>query len=363
MSNRQTRASRVQKQVEPVRPQEVKRALRNEMLPVQAVGPQAVYRRAEVNYSGLRPAHLLTLQRTVGNRMMQRKMGTAAQPGSRWSIVSSCHAHQFTRVAGAPIQAKDKRAEATTKEALEKTYGITIVKGDKDWSASDITDLHWALGKLSKSELAALKGYRFLRWSDRASRREHDPAYDPKGEEEAGLHEADLKKGLYQISMYDAAFDKATTMELQVGGKTVGGPQLIGRIGMLHEIGHAMQIADLRRNWNAYHAVWMERSELVAQFNTASPNGQARLRPKVAAVERQLTKLEKELDTTKDRTLTEFAKLAKGMKPVTEYAATSTVEAFAETYALYKLNPKGIELMKPELAAWLKKQGYLMGEK
>ena len=336
------RTAMMQRIVESLRPLEQKPVRQHEQAPVQAVAPQVAYRRAQVNRDGMTPADVLVIQRTVGNRMVQRVVGTAVQPRSRWDIVRGVHVPQFAWVAGIPIQTKGEPAKATAKEALETTYGISIVKGDKDWSASDIADLRWALGKLSKSELAALKGYRFLRWSDRASRREHDPAYDPKGEEEAGLHEADLKKGLYQISMYDAAFDKATTMELEVGGKTVGEPQLIGRIGMLHEIGHAMQIANLRRNWNAYHSVWMEHSKLVARFNTASPNDQALLRPKVTAMEGRLTKLEKELDTAKDRTLAEFAKLAKGMKPVTEYAATSMAEAFAETYALYKLNPKGI---------------------
>lgn len=288
---------------------------------------------------------------------------TTMQRMSLWGTFHRVHVQQFTWVGGILIQTKDGRAKVTSKEDLEKTYEITIVKGDKDWSATDITDLCWVLGKVSKSEAAALKGYRFLRWSDRASRIKHDPDYNPEGEEEAGLHEADPKKGFYQISMYDAAFDKATTMELEMGGKTVGEPQLIGRIGMLHEIGHAMQIADLRRNWNAYHTIWIQYSKLEAQFNAASPKGQAQLGPKVAAMEQQLTTQEKALDAAKDRTLAEFAKHANGMKPVTEYAATSTVEAFAETYALYKLNPKGIERMKPKLAAWLKKQGYLLGGK
>lgn len=349
----------MQKKMEPVRFLEQKPVWQQEHGSVQPVTPQVAYQRAQASSNGLRSADLLALQRTVGNRSVQRMMGATAQSLARWRILPS----KFAWVSSTPIQAKAERTQAKAKEEIEKIYGITIVKGDKDWSATDITDLRWVLGKLSKSEAVALKGYRFLRWLDRASRIKHDPAYDPKGEEEVGLHEADLKKGLYQISMYDAAFDKATTMKLEMGGRTVGEPQLIGRIGMLHEIGHAMQIADLRRNWNAYHAIWIQYSKLEAQFNAASPKGQAQLGPKVEAMERQLTTQEKALDAAKDRTLAEFAKHAKGMKPVTKYAATSTVEAFAETYALYKLNPKGIERMNPKLAAWLKKQGYLLGGK
>ena len=47
------------------------------------------------------------------------------------------------------------------------------------------------------------------------------------------------------------------------------------------------------------------------------------------------------------------------MTPVTEYAGTNATEGFAETFAMYKLNPKGIEKMSPILADWFKKQGYL----
>ena len=42
-----------------------------------------------------------------------------------------------------------------------------------------------------------------------------------------------------------------------------------------------------------------------------------------------------------------------------EYAKTNSSEAFAETFALYKLNSKGIELLNPRLAAWFKRQGFL----
>ncbi|MFN8469688.1 MAG: hypothetical protein U0X20_29300 [Caldilineaceae bacterium] len=39
---------------------------------VQAMGVQAAYRRAQANHHELTPAHLLAMQRTVGNRMVQR---------------------------------------------------------------------------------------------------------------------------------------------------------------------------------------------------------------------------------------------------------------------------------------------------
>ena len=129
-----------------------------------------------------------------------------------------------TQNRGAPLSAASGtyvQRKALSKEDLQKKYGIKLEAGDKEWSDSDVADLSWALSRLSTPEATALRGYRFLRWQDPESRSEADPDYNPKGEEEAGLHEADLKQDIYKISLYDAAFDNATTMALEIRGKVV----------------------------------------------------------------------------------------------------------------------------------------------
>jgi hypothetical protein len=290
-----------------------------------------------------------------GNMHLQRAIHIATQiKRSHVDVQSKKENGSLTSEARATIQRK-----SLSKAALEKKYGITIETGDKNWSVSDINDLGWALNKLSKPEAAAIKGYRFLRWKDRASRRKADPTYNRSGEEEAGLHEADLAKNVFKISLYDAAFDSSTTMELVVKGRTVGKPQPISRIGMLHEIAHAMEIADIRKAWSAYKSLETTYNLLIDQYNKASPAKQARLKPRVDRMKNRLDILDKKVTAAKDRAIIEFQRLAKGMPPVTEYAKTNIKEAFAETFALYKLNPKGIALMKPRLAAWFKKHGYL----
>jgi hypothetical protein len=287
-----------------------------------------------------------------------------------------------------------------TKAALESKYGITIAKGDKDWTAVEITDLNRALSRLSKTESAVLKGYHFVRWTNSEKRAAADPTGEPGKEEEAGLHQAELKRGRYRISLYDTSFEKGK-VELDLGGKTIERPG--GQWNILHELGHLMQNVDLRRAWAVYNparsahnkmvvkynavagthkALKNEYNALTDQYNAASAAEQKRLvreraamRKRLIALEKQakaLNKevstleakadtLEKKMDTAKVRALREFEKLAKGMKPVSEYAETSTIEAFAETYAMYKLNPKGIERINPKLGAWFKRQGYLLG--
>jgi hypothetical protein len=72
ISKRQTRSTKVQQKAESLRPPEQTPIQQQEQGPEQAVAPQAAYRRAQLNNNGLMTADLLTLQRTVGNRQVQR---------------------------------------------------------------------------------------------------------------------------------------------------------------------------------------------------------------------------------------------------------------------------------------------------
>ena len=72
MTSARIRANEGQKNSEPMRPSGHESVRQQVPRPMQQVAPDAAYRRTQVNRIGLRPAHLLTLQRTVGNRMVQR---------------------------------------------------------------------------------------------------------------------------------------------------------------------------------------------------------------------------------------------------------------------------------------------------
>jgi hypothetical protein len=77
MSGAHIRANEVQKTTEPVRQPGREIIRRHEQGPVQAEAPQVAYRRVQLNRNGLRPADLLALQRTVGNRALQRMVAKA----------------------------------------------------------------------------------------------------------------------------------------------------------------------------------------------------------------------------------------------------------------------------------------------
>jgi len=72
MANARIRANEAQKNNEPTRPSGHESVRQQVPRTMQQVAPDAAYRRTQVNRIGLRPADFLTLQRTVGNRMVQR---------------------------------------------------------------------------------------------------------------------------------------------------------------------------------------------------------------------------------------------------------------------------------------------------
>lgn len=216
-----------------------------------------------------------------------------------------------------------------TKEDAEKKYGITIVKGDKDWSEADIRHLINSLNRLTKKELPALKGYQFVRWSTRGSRIKNDPTYISPGSgiEECAEHELDFAKGITRISMYDDCFADPEAVKDEAYGIDKG------EFNILHEVGHLMQNAELRAAYEAYKAATGDDAK----------NAAAR---KVKKVE--------------GRSLKEFEKQIKGKKSLYDLTSDS-VEQFAEGYAIFKANPDALKSKNPKLYKWFKAYKFLPG--
>lgn len=97
MSQGKTHATEVQKKTEPARQLEQEATHQPEQGPVYQVAPQAAYRRALVDTSGLRPSDLLALQRTVGNRQVQR-MVVRGMGGRNDSNQQNTHTEKGLRI-------------------------------------------------------------------------------------------------------------------------------------------------------------------------------------------------------------------------------------------------------------------------
>lgn len=211
---------------------------------------------------------------------------------------------------------KDKDKGHETQGDIEKKYSILIEKGDKDWSLDEKALLFSALKRLSKDEATVLRSYRFVRWSDKATRMKLDKDYIDPGTDECGLHEIDFKKGLFRISMYDACFsDPEATVDKTAGIDT-------GEFHILHEMGHAVQNADLRN-----------------RFEKDPTNAGA-------------------IKSAQDHPVKDVDKLTRGQDSLTEYSKTSGAENFAEAFAVYKADPDGLKKSNLKLYNYFKSGGY-----
>jgi hypothetical protein len=259
---------------------------------------------------------------------------------------------------GPKLYRKPQRPAPASAASVQQKYGITITTGDKAWSADDLKALDWTLSKLSKQELQALKGYDFLRWSDAATRAEKDPAYTPQAEEECGLHEADIAKGSYKISMYDKCFKDPEATSHTMAGVS------IERFHMLHEIGHAMEAAELRRTYEASSKATDAFNAAVDEHNAQNSKGAStaqlkKLEKKADALDKLAEAADKRYKAAQGRTIADFEKRVAGAEALTEYSKAGAGEAFAEAFALYKADPKGLKKANPSLYDWFARHGHL----
>src|SRR5262249_18424279 len=162
----------------------------------------------------------------------------------------------------------------------QTTYGVKL---QGEWSAEDLSDLDTALATLSGKEKAVLKGYVFIRV--------HQPS---GGKNECGWHQADFGKNQFSITMYDGCFKDPEAVSETMMGKP------IGEFNILHEIGHAMDIAEYRQAWNAYNAAVNRYNELVDQAN-AGGKGSKEAGQAAAELDKKIEKLKKAYEDAKDR--------------------------------------------------------------
>lgn len=108
MNKRQTRLTQVQKKIGPVRPPEQKSVRQQEQAPV---APQAAYQRAQSNRKGLAAAGLLALQRTVGNRQVQRLLG---DQGQRQTIQTKSQPASVAPLVQRPAMPADEKSQVMT---------------------------------------------------------------------------------------------------------------------------------------------------------------------------------------------------------------------------------------------------------
>jgi hypothetical protein len=219
------------------------------------------------------------------------------------------------------------------------------------------------LGKLSRAEAKALRGYRFIRWSTPAARAKADPTYKQPAVKEGGLHEARFgaKRATLKISMYDKGFEKATISTAKWS-----------RYILLHEIGHAMEVSGQRKRWQKLVQVEAKLDRAIGAYNKwldGIPRERQRGRSfhrrrkarlaVVKAFRRRVKGAKKAYDASVNRALGAFTKAYKQAPVKTPYASQSMREAFADVFALNKIDPRGIRRANRRVAAWFHRGEHL----
>jgi len=191
--------------------------------------------------------------------------------------------------------------EPTTGEpCLAPPEGL-LVSGDRTWAPTEVCAVGAAWGALTEAEGARLPGLTLRRMatSRRAPGRElawFDPTTEPP-----------------VIDVYDLAFADTAAF---VG--PVHAPLPLGALTVVHEIGHALADAPLRAAWLGDAPVEGRGGPVIGAWRAM--------------------------------------RLGPGPTP---YANKSAHEAFAEAFALYKLDPEALQRAMPEAVAFFAAGGHL----
>jgi len=151
---------------------------------------------------------------------------------------------------------------------------------------------------------------------------------------------------------------------------------------LVHELGHALADAYLQQQLAEYAELQAKGNAAVDQHNTLVDqyNRLQKQRPqpvaKLRALSDQLTDSESKVKrlqqrdqkmadhinrqrTEKNAVLQAYLKAADGHSALTPYSRISAHEAFAEAFALYKLDPVALKAIHPDLLRWFDKGGHL----
>jgi len=257
-------------------------------------------------------------------------------------------------------------AVAGPRQDLEARYSLGDVRdGSRRWSDRELSILTTSLGALDGRERKAVRGLTFVRMS---------AAGRPFG---AGLFKVD-RKGRKRILLYDLAF------------RGEDGRAKLNH-AVLHEVGHAISAADLLRAERRMKSKVGDFNRLVdasnddiGRYNAAvrrSNAGDSRARGRLGALRtaarasrraaeaarpsaiearRKYVALARDFKRRSPRQgiFDDYRRLLKGKRGPTRYGRTNLKESFAESFSLFKTDPRALRRFSPELLAWFERGGH-----
>jgi hypothetical protein len=281
-----------------------------------------------------------------------------------WSPKGYCTARL---VACGPVMKADATAEVSkAEEVLRAKVGIRAVTSrGRDWTAPQLRVVTGALAaKVPQEDRAALKGVDVVRMPAVG---DAEPDADAKfycdqvDDGQAKVDLAELRVGDGAFSDDDQAFvgtDPAASLPVSC-------------LKVLHEVGHAVEKAGVRRARSAEMAAKTELEQAAAEVKAARPSP---TEVQVARYEKAQLRYDKAVDATKRArgktnlgsvALEEFVAYVNERKispRLTGYASENwpekPQELYADAYALSLADPQFLNAFFPDLAAYFKKGAY-----
>ena len=130
---------------------------------------------------------------------------------------------------------------------------------------------------------------------------------------------------------------------------------------VLHEIGHAIHNYPLRKRQCEYLDSVNRYNRKVKKANQANGAKRNRLMSELDEDGKKIDRLKKKVKSLngKGPVLKAYLKVRGSKKGPTPYGETSLAESFAESFALYRVDPKALKRIFPKVFAWFKIGGHI----
>ena len=137
---------------------------------------------------------------------------------------------------------------------------------------------------------------------------------------------------------------------------TIDEPHSAAHVVIVHELGHLLADQPRIAYGTRYNNTVDEFNALVSRFNQTQDKG---LLYKIERLQALIVKMEANPVTREGPIVEAFLANRSGNKGPTRYADFNAVEAFAESYALYKLDPEALRRIDPPLYKWFASKAYI----
>ncbi|MEE2644299.1 MAG: hypothetical protein VYD19_05150 [Myxococcota bacterium] len=226
---------------------------------------------------------------------------------------------------------------------LRARYGTLDFKreGDARWGQPARYALDQTLAQLSEAERRLLRGIPFVRSPGNGKGRRAG---------EYVQQACDAK-----IYIYNRAFKirRSTFMG------SISAPKPTVAAVLVHELGHALHRLRDRRMWCRYQREIAALDARIKRYNRSANKRQGELQA-IEAEKRGIKSLERALKAEgAGPVLSAYrAAVSRGRAP-TRYGESSLAEAFAEAFALYRIDPAALKRVSPEAHRWFSGDGHL----